>query len=73
MYCVTQKTEAECSTMKKCAWNGKECLGKALVDVCDMQEETGELGYDHVFEGESGAFSLKPVLATVAAVIAMLQ
>jgi hypothetical protein len=71
MYCVTQKTEEDCKKMKKCAWSGTECLGKALVDVCEMQKETGELGYDNVFQG--GASGLKPVLATVAAIMAMLQ
>jgi len=32
--CVNQKTSGECAQLTKCAWNGKECLGKELVEVC---------------------------------------
>eukprot|EP00931_Biecheleriopsis_adriatica_P028389 TRINITY_DN16929_c0_g1_i1.p1 TRINITY_DN16929_c0_g1~~TRINITY_DN16929_c0_g1_i1.p1 ORF type:complete len:332 (+),score=59.32 TRINITY_DN16929_c0_g1_i1:84-1079(+) len=32
--CVNQKTSEDCGKLEKCAWNGKGCLGKALVDVC---------------------------------------
>jgi hypothetical protein len=31
--CVNQ-SRGRCAHMKKCAWNGNECLGKELVEVC---------------------------------------
>jgi len=32
--CVNQKSKDECGKLSKCAWDGKECLGKELVQVC---------------------------------------
>lgn len=32
--CVNQKTEGACAMLPKCAWTGKECLGKDLVEEC---------------------------------------
>jgi hypothetical protein len=32
--CVNQKTSEECGKHSKCAWDGKTCLGKELVQVC---------------------------------------
>jgi len=32
--CVNQKSSGDCGKLDKCAWTGKECLGKELVDVC---------------------------------------
>jgi len=40
--CVTQKTSGACGKLKKCAWTGKECLGKELVEVCNLNEQPGK-------------------------------
>jgi len=32
--CVNKKTKEDCATLDKCAWDGKECLGKELVETC---------------------------------------
>lgn len=32
--CVNQKSEEACVILPKCAWTGKECLGKDLVETC---------------------------------------
>jgi hypothetical protein len=32
--CVNQKTNKDCGRNSKCAWDGKQCLGKELVEVC---------------------------------------
>jgi len=32
--CVNQKTQEACGALPKCAWTGKECLGKDLVETC---------------------------------------
>jgi len=32
--CVNQKSKDDCAKLDKCAWNGKDCLGKELVSVC---------------------------------------
>jgi hypothetical protein len=32
--CVNQKDKEACGKLSKCAWNGKDCLGKELVEVC---------------------------------------
>jgi len=45
-YCPSQKSQGACSKMDKCGWNGKECLGKALVDICSKQHDTGVLGLE---------------------------
>jgi len=37
--CVNQKTSAHCGNLAKCAWTGKECLGKELVEVCKVKVE----------------------------------
>lgn len=46
MYCPEQKTKEECSKLSKCAWTGKECLGKALAEICEKQESTGMMGVE---------------------------
>lgn len=66
-YCVSQKSESECSKVDKCAWNGKECLGKALVDICAKQESTGVLGVEDPLQ--SGAHSSMPLTALLIAVL----
>jgi hypothetical protein len=33
--CVNQKTAPACGKLDKCAWTGKECLGKELLEICD--------------------------------------
>lgn len=32
--CVNQKDEKACGKLSKCAWTGRECLGKELVELC---------------------------------------
>jgi len=32
--CVNQKDTGACNNLSKCAWDGKQCLGKELVEVC---------------------------------------
>lgn len=32
--CVNKETKEDCATLDKCAWTGKECLGKELVETC---------------------------------------
>jgi len=49
--CVNQKSSGECSKLKKCAWNGDECLGKELVSVCEAdapkaKENKGPLAHE---------------------------
>lgn len=60
-YCKEQKTESDCKKLDKCAWNGKDCLGKALVDICAKQESSGVLGMESPLE--SAAHSLFPLMA----------
>jgi len=62
-YCPPQKTEADCSKIKKCAWDAKQnvCLGKALVHICAKQEASGVLGVESPLE--SFALTLSPVKA----------
>lgn len=62
-YCIEQKTQEGCEKMSKCAWNGKECLGKALVDICAKQKETGVLGMEAPLQ--SGSLNTEPVKALV--------
>lgn len=35
--CKNQKSEKDCTKLKKCGWTGKECLGKDLVEVCTRE------------------------------------
>jgi len=51
--CVNQKTSEACNGNKKCAWTGKECLGKELVNVCKFETT----------KSESAAFGMKALLA----------
>eukprot|EP00933_Yihiella_yeosuensis_P045347 TRINITY_DN4071_c0_g1_i1.p1 TRINITY_DN4071_c0_g1~~TRINITY_DN4071_c0_g1_i1.p1 ORF type:complete len:409 (-),score=100.58 TRINITY_DN4071_c0_g1_i1:223-1449(-) len=37
--CVNQKSKNSCEKNNKCAWNGVECLGYELVEVCGLQSE----------------------------------
>jgi len=39
--CVNAKTAGACSGLDKCAWTGKECLGKELVNTCGLQAKSG--------------------------------
>lgn len=48
-YCIHHKSEDVCAKAdggSRCAWNGKECLGKALVEICEKQRATGVLGME---------------------------
>jgi len=56
--CVNQKTPAACAKNDKCAWTGKECLGKELVNVCGLEEK-------------SGSWSSKALIALVLPVLAL--
>jgi len=41
--CVNQKNEKDCSSLSKCAWDGKQCGGKEVVQTCKaakMLDET---------------------------------
>lgn len=38
--CVNQKTGGACMRYDKCAWTGKECLGKELVEVCGLEDKS---------------------------------
>jgi len=39
--CVNAKTPGACSGLDKCAWTGKECLGKELVTTCGLENKSG--------------------------------
>jgi len=67
-YCPPQKTEEDCVKLDKCAWTGKECLGKALATICEKQESTGILGMESPLP--SGAFSLAPLKALAVMLVA---
>jgi len=71
LYCVSKKSAAACSTMDKCAWNGKECLGKALVETCQKQRETGVLGMEGPLATDSGAQGRQALVALLAVLGAM--
>jgi len=58
--CVNQKTEDKCKAESKCAWDGKKCLGKELVEVCGKVEDTKA-------ETKDNAYGVKPVLAVLSA------
>jgi len=68
MYCAERKTEAKCVELSKCAWNGKSCLGKALVEICAKQEETGVLGMETPLQ--SGSVSLQSFKALILVLMA---
>jgi len=70
-YCVSQKSEAACSELSKCAWNGRACLGKALVEICAKQEESGVLGMESPFESNSLALHPEKVLLGMMVVFAI--
>merc|ERR1719446_1912336 len=40
--CINQKTEGECAKQSKCAWNGKECAGKEVVETCKENTKKDE-------------------------------
>lgn len=67
-YCVGQKTEAECANMEKdrCAWDGKKCLGYALVNICKKQQETGIIGMESpLMGGTRGHYLVTSILVVV--------
>lgn len=70
-YCVTQTTEAECAKMEegRCAWNGKKCLGKALVEICAKQQATGVIGYESPLLGGAQGHTLIAAFAVMMAAI----
>ena len=42
--CVNQEAESNCTKLEKCAWNGKQCLGKELLQVCSNAVTFGLFG-----------------------------
>jgi len=67
-YCVTQKSEEACSKLSKCAWSGESCLGKALVEICAKQEESGVLGVEAPLPSSTISLGLsKALLVTLVA------
>eukprot|EP00435_Cladocopium_sp_Y103_P007149 s624_g2.t1 len=42
--CVNQDVESNCTKLEKCAWTGKQCLGKELVEVCSSANSVGLFG-----------------------------
>ena len=42
--CVNQEVEGNCTKLEKCAWNGKQCLGKELLQVCSNAVTFGLFG-----------------------------
>jgi len=63
--CVNQKTSGECSKLDKCAWTGKECLGKELVDVCDLQQPASA-------NEKSGAWGARAIVAVALPLLGLL-
>jgi len=61
--CVSQKTAGACKKLDKCAWTGKECLGKELVNVCYAEEN----------ESRSGSVTTKVGVAAALALFAAFQ
>lgn len=53
--CKNQKTEKDCTKLKKCGWTGKECLGKDLVEVC-TRPAAGSHGSKPEKEEKSGSW-----------------
>lgn len=45
--CVNQKTEAACTALPKCAWNGATCAGKEIHGVCSKPGNAAELGAEN--------------------------
>mmetsp|Transcript_43552 Transcript_43552/g.79293 ORF Transcript_43552/g.79293 Transcript_43552/m.79293 type:complete len:424 (-) Transcript_43552:44-1315(-) len=37
--CVNQKKEEDCTAISKCTWDGKQCFGKELADMCGVKAE----------------------------------
>jgi len=65
--CVSQKSKGACTKLDKCAWNGKECLGKELVEVC----QDGAVKKRRATE--SSAYSLKGGMAIVLPLLAFVR
>lgn len=45
--CVNQKTEGACTSLPKCAWNGKACAGKEIHGVCSKPGNAAVLGAEN--------------------------
>jgi len=43
--CVNQDSEASCSKLDKCAWDGKKCFGKELQAKCDRIQDPWQVGF----------------------------
>jgi len=73
MYCPTQKSKAACVSLDKCSWDGKRCLGKALVEICAKQESTGVLGVEAPLPSSAmNRFPLKTLFVVLGALAAVL-
>lgn len=62
--CVSQKTSNACAKLEKCAWTGKDCLGKELVGVC---QDGGAAPV------KASAFSSKGLVALLLPLLAFVQ
>jgi len=60
--CVNQKTSGSCGKLDKCAWTGKVCLGKELVEVCDLQPSPNA---NKRFEAKAAAKTSAGIMAGV--------
>lgn len=66
--CHLEQSEAACTKIKKCAWDGKQCLGKAFVEICAKQEESGVLGLEAPLSSSAPFGSSVAILALLGAV-----
>lgn len=71
-YCTHHKTEAACAKVDRCAWDGKHCLGKALVGICQKQQETGVLGIEAPFSSGTHASMFWLMIFSIIGVIGKL-
>lgn len=69
-YCIFHDTEEKCAKQDRCAWNGKDCLGKALVNICKKQQETGILGMEAPLSGAHTSTAFAAFSAMVMALTA---
>jgi len=72
--CVNQKTASACGQLSKCAWNGKECMGKELVSVCKAEAKAAKIETEEAkAKAESGASSLTILAAVLLPVLGLVQ
>lgn len=69
-YCIHFGKEV-CMMEQRCAWNGEKCLGKALVETCEKQKETGVLSVEGPLQ--SAAASSLPLMMLFAAIVTLVS